>query len=410
MDYYGGDPGRRIDDDAPVDDKRTIYFDNNSTTLGIPPVTGAVARHAMDANPSNTHHRMGRESAKVVEDARRAFADRLCVSPGEVLFTSGGTESNNAVVRQLAQLGRSWGVSRWHVVVGATEHKCMLNSCQNLAEQGFEVTTLKPDRLGVYSPRALREVLRPDTLFVSLMHVNNESGVRQDVRALADATHKHGKGAVFVCDCAQSMGKLRVRPRELGIDVLTCSMHKFHGPHGVGLIFMNAALIGRLHPFAVGGPQEHGMRAGTENVADIAGSAVALQQTFHPSDPERRDRNARLRRITDTVLEGLEEGGARPYVIGSEERRMPHVLLLGFDYPDLCNAKLIAYLDRHNVACSIGSACNTASKNASHVLKAMDVPRDVQKSTLRLSVSDYNTVAEAKRVAQILNDAVRAQI
>lgn len=392
-----------------------IYFDNNSTTHCTPLVKKAVFKYLCASNPSNIHHKEGREASKVVETSRSIFAGRLQVSNEEIFFTSGGTESNNTLVRQLANIGARNG--RKHIVVSSIEHKCMLESCRRLVRSGFDVDEVAPRSDGRIHSRDLLDVMRRDTAFVSVMYVNNETGVRNYVKELATIAHKFG--AYMISDCAQAMGKLHVKPRELGLDALSCSMHKFHGPKGVGMMYMRSELVELAKPLMVGGPQEMSLRAGTENVAGIVGSAVALQHTYDRGDESRKRRNRKLRDVSNTLIAQVaRHRDLKLFVIGNGESgepgnptdRMPHVVLLGFDLSGLCNAKLLKYLDEHGVCASIGSACNTSCDKASHVIRAMHIPENVVKSTIRFSISDLNTVDEARRVATILVNAVLDQI
>jgi len=388
--------------------KPRIYADNNSTTIPHKNVVNAMAAAARHAgNPSNTHHKDGRAALALIEKCRTVFANRLGVPATEIYFTSGGTEANNTLVWQLANIGTR--KRRCHIVVSAIEHKCMLEACLRLRGHKFTVSVVKPDSGGVIQPESLRAALRPNTAFVSIMFVNNETGVRNDVNELARITHR--VGAYFLCDCAQAMGKLHIRPTHLGMDALTCSAHKFHGPKGVGMMWIRKKIAKNVKPLLVGGPQEMHLRAGTENVPGIVGAAKALLETWDKGDKKRVKRNRHLLAVTTQLINDVRAHfGDKLVEIGDKEQRMPHVVLIGIDIPGLCNAKLLKFLDTNGVSASIGSACNTGSSSASHVIRAMHVKPNVVKSTVRFSMSDSNTVKEASRIASVFIRAVECQL
>jgi cysteine desulfurase len=366
------------------------YLDNNATTRVAPEVLASMRPFLEDEyfNPSSAY-----ESARVASDAvrtaRQAVAEALGgVATDEILFTSCATESLNAALFGAVRANPA----RRHVVTSAVEHPAVLEACKDLARDGLEVDFLPVDRAGRLDPRALVRAVRPDTLIVALMHANNETGVVFPIADLARLTKKIDPSILFLTDATQTMGKL---PLDLAgelaaVDLLAFSGHKLHAPKGVGALFVRRGT--RVRPFMVGGHQESGRRAGTENVASIValGIAVELARRTHAED------EARIRRLRDRLEEGLLARLPCVEVNGAGAERLPNTLNLSVHFIE--GEGMLFELNRHGICASSGSACTSGSLEPSHVLRAMHVPFTAVHGSIRFSFSRYNADEDVNRV------------
>ena len=374
------------------------YLDNNATTRVAPEVLAAMRPFLEDEyfNPSSAY-----ESARVASDAvrtaRQAVAEALGgVAADEVLFTSCATESLNAALFGAVRANPA----RRHVVTSAVEHPAVLEVCKDLARDGLEVEFLPVDRAGRIDPRALVRAVRPDTLIVALMHANNETGVVFPIADLARLTKEIDPSVLFLTDATQTMGKL---PLDLtgelaAVDLLAFSGHKLHAPKGVGALFVRRGA--RVRPFMVGGHQESGRRAGTENVASIValGTAVELAQRTHAAD------ETRVRRLRDRLEEGLLARLPCVEVNGAGAERLPNTLNLSVHFIE--GEGMLFELNRHGICASSGSACTSGSLEPSHVLRAMHVPFTAVHGSIRFSFSRYNADEDVDRVLAAFPDIV----
>jgi cysteine desulfurase len=343
-------------------------------------------------NPSAIYS-YGLEANKALEESRRAVAKALGALSSEIFFVSGGTESDNWAIHSVAE---RYGDKGKHVVSTAIEHKAVLNTLGKLKERGFEVTLLPPDRDGLVSPERLARALRDDTILVSVMMANNVVGTIMDVKALAKEAHK--RKAVFHVDAVQAAGYLPIDVRDLDVDLLSISGHKFHGPKGAGALF---AKIPRLPTaYLTGGGQERGGRSGTENLPGIVGMAKALKEAV-----ANLERVEELKSLRDRLIEGiLTIQGS--FLTGDEVRRLPG--LASFVFTGLrSSVYLINSLNEKGICASSGSACSASSQEASHVLKSMGYTDDLAMASLRISLSHYNTAEEVRAIVEAMPDAVR---
>jgi cysteine desulfurase len=368
-----------------------IYLDFNATALPYPQVIDAVARTLADApgNPSSVHA-FGQRAKAVLDEARTSVAALLDADPGEIVFTSGGTEANNMALRgamdALAPLGRR------HVITTGIEHESTINTVKALEKRGCRLTLLPTDQSGIVSPSALEAAMTGETAVVSVMHANNEIGTIQPIAELA-AIARAG-GALFHTDAVQSCGKIAVSVRGLGVDLLSLSAHKFGGPKGVGAIWIRRGV--RLVPYATGGRQERNRRAGTENVAGIAGMGVAavIARESLASSP------ASIAALRDRFERAILAGVPGTVVNGRSDMRVPNTTNIGFEGIEA--ESLLIALDLEGVAVSTGAACSSGSLEPSHVLRAMGLPNSRARNSLRFSLGPTTTADEIDFVVSVL--------
>ena len=367
-----------------------IYLDHNATTPTHPAVIDRVtaALREQFGNPSSVHH-FGQMAKAALDEARSSVAVLLGGDPSEVVFTSGGTESDNFAIRGVAEALEATG--RKHLIATGIEHEAVLNTLKALARRGWKATLLPVDQTGIVSPDALERALTDDTALVSVMHANNEIGTIQPIADLARAAK--ARGALFHTDAVQSAGKIPVDVKALGVDLLSLSAHKFYGPKGVGALWIRRGV--RLQAPITGGKQERSRRAGTENVAGIVGLGVAAQL----AKTKMADEAARLAALRDRLEEGvLRIGGTA--VNGARSARVPNTTNISFDRIEA--ESLLIALDLAGVAVSTGSACSSGTLEPSHVLKAMGFPPHRTQNSIRFSLGAANTEADIDRVIEVL--------
>jgi len=368
-----------------------IYLDHNATTPVLPEVADRAAAALRDefGNPSSVHH-FGQQAKAAIDEARTLTAALLDGDPAEVIFTSGGTESDNIAIRGAADALEASG--RRHLIVTAIEHEAVLNTVKALARRGWRVTLLPVDQTGVVSPDALRAALDEDTALVSVMHANNEIGTIQPIAELAHLAHS--TGAIFHTDAVQSAGKLPIHVKALGVDLLSISAHKFYGPKGVGALWVRRGL--RVLPVLTGGRQERNRRAGTENVPGIVGMGVAARIAQAKMDQE----GARLALLRDRLEAGILAAVPGTAVNGGGSARVANTTNISFERVEA--ESLLIALDLDGVAVSTGSACSSGTLEPSHVLKAMGLPTHRTQNSIRFSLGAANTDADIDRVLAIL--------
>src|SRR5437773_5878652 len=381
-------------------EQEIIYLDNNATT----PLDPAVIEEMLPfltkyyGNPSSGYAFAAR-ARKAVDLARERLAALLGCAPSEIVFTSGGTESNNAVIRSAlaysavaAAKAGPFEPRGKHVVASAVEHSAVLRPCQDLEKCGCAVTFLRVDRDGTVDLAELEAALRPETALVSIMWANNETGVLFPVEKIAEICRR--KGVLFHTDAVQAVGKIPIRLRETAINFLSLSAHKFHGPKGVGALYVNGRT--RFGPLIAGGGQGNGRRGGTENVAGIVGLGKAAELALKYLAEGKGSVHSMRDRFEKAILESV--SGAS--VNGTGALRIPNTSSLSFEGIESSNALLL--LDRHGICCSAGSACRTGSQEASHVLRAMNPNGDGARRSLRFSFSRFNTETEIDRATEIV--------
>ncbi len=373
-----------------------IYFDNNATTAPDPRVVETMLPFLTEqyGNPSSAY-RLGAHAHRAVEQAREQVAALVGCEPREILFTSCGTEGNNAAIASALAADPD----KRHVVTTAVEHSAVKKYCERLARQGYEITWLPVDGQGRLDPAAVAAAIREDTAVVSIIWANNESGNLSPIAEIAEIARAHG--TFFHTDAVQAAGKIPVNLRELpDVQFLTLAGHKFYAPKGVGALYVNRRA--RFTPYLVGGGQENGRRGGTENVASIVafGKAAELAASAMPEE------QARLGALRDRFERGLMEGLAGVEVNGdpSPGARLPNTANLYFSGVE--SEALLVLFDKHGLCASAGSACTTNSVNPSHVLTAMGHSVERARGSLRFSLGRFNTEAEIDRGIEIVTSAV----
>jgi cysteine desulfurase len=379
---------------------RRVYLDHNATTPLDPEVLAAMLPYLSGefGNPGSVHS-FGQRARAAVERARESVAALIGARPSEIVFTSGGTESDNAAVFGVVSAAIPRGAVRPHVATTAVEHHAVLHACRALEARGADVTCLPVDRSGVVHPDDVRRALRPETVLISVMHANNETGAVQPVEAIGLIARE--AGVTLHTDAVQSAGKVPVDVASLGVNLLSLSGHKIHGPQGVGALFVRRGTA--VEPLLHGGPAERGRRAGTENVAGIVGLGKAAELA-------RRDLAANRARVS-ALRDRLEQGllarvpGAR--VNGAGALRTPNVSNLCF--PDVDSESLVIALDLAGIACSAGAACSSGVVDPSHVLLAMGLSADEARASIRLSLAHTNTDEDIAYVLDVIPAAAARQ-
>ena len=368
-----------------------VYFDYNATTPLSPEAADAIARANRDlfGNASSVHY-WGQQAKAVLDDARTAIAELLHADPSEIVFTSGGTEADNLAIRGAAEAIEATG--RRQLVVGAIEHEAVLNTAKALARRGWTVTTLPVDQTGIVSPDDLRAAISDQAAVVSVMHANNEIGTIQRIAELASIAHE--RGALMHTDAVQSVGKIPVDVKALGVDLLALSAHKFNGPKGAGALFVKRGT--RMLPTMTGGKHERNRRAGTENVPALVGLGVAARLAVAKIDSEAR----RVSSLRDRLEEGILRGVTGTAVNGSRTSRVPNTTNISFDRVEA--ESLLIALDLEGVAVSTGSACSSGTLEPSHVLRAMGFGSHRAQNSLRFSLGLFSTQEEVDRVIGVL--------
>ena len=370
-----------------------IYLDNNATTRVDPAVVEEMLPFLTElyGNPSSGY-RFGQQVGKALELARERVAALIGCEPSEILFTSCGTESTNAAINSALLMDRD----RQHIVTTRVEHSATLKHCETLAKRGHEITWLGVDERGQIDLAEMERSIRPDTALVTVMWANNETGVIFPIHEIAEIVRK--KGALFHTDAVQAVGKIPLAMRDSKINFMSLSGHKLHCLKGVGVLYANRRT--KFAPYLIGGGQENGKRAGTQNVSGIValGKAceVAGQFMEHEATTVRGLRDA----FENGVLTRIE--GAR--VNGDCDHRLPNTSNVAFEGIDSEGALML--LDQHHICCSSGSACTTGAVHASHVLKAMGFSDERARASLRFSFSRFNTVAEVETALDVLPKVV----
>ena len=361
----------------------TIYFDNNATTAVAPEVVDAMLPFlkTLYGNPSSIHHFGGQVMAHV-DKAREQLASLLGAAPSEIIFTSCGTESDNAALRSAVFTQPK----RTKIVISQIEHPAILNTAKDLERSGVTVAVIPVDEHGRLDMDFAKEEIDENTALVSVMWANNEIGNIFPVRELAEMAH--AKGALFHTDAVQAVGKVPINLATDGIDFLSLSGHKLHAPKGVGALYVRRGI--RFHPFVIGGHQENGRRAGTENVASLVGLGAAAELAKANMEKE----NTFVRSLRDTLEQGVVATIKDVRVNGDVANRLPNTTNISFEYIE--GESILMLLDQFGICASSGSACTTGSLEPSHVLRAMALPYTAAHGAIRFSFSRYNTMDEVQ--------------
>lgn len=372
-----------------------IYFDNNATTRLAPEALAAMQPYLTElyGNPSSIHG-FGSQVSRKIQEARGQVAALLgAADPIEIVFTSCGTEGDNAAIRGILESQPQ----KRHIVTTQVEHPAVLSLCQHLEKKGYRVTWLRVDADGMLDLEELKASLSDDTALVSIMYANNETGVIFPIDAIGEIVK--ARGIPFHVDAVQVAGKIPLNLRQSPVDLLTISAHKFHGPKGVGALYVRRGITFR--PFMIGGHQERGRRGGTENVAGIVGMGKAAELALGnmPED------EPRVRGLRDRLEQSLLESCPESRVNGHREKRLPNTLNMSFKF--LEGEAILVLLDQNGICASTGSACTAGSSEPSHVLRAMGVPPDWIQGAVRFSLSRYTTETEVGFVNQKLPPIVQ---
>lgn len=380
---------------------RIIYADHAATTPVRPEALDAMLPYfsQLYGNPSSIYT-LAQESRKAVDDSREKVARVLNCRPSEVVFTSGGTESDNAAIKGGAMAVRQTGN---HLIASAIEHHAVLHACQQMEQLGFATTLVPVDRGGLVNPDDVGRAITDRTVLVSIMYVNNEIGTIQPVEEVSHLVRaeakRQGRTIIVHTDAVQAAGYLSLDVRKLGVDMLSLSAHKFGGPKGVGILYVRRGTP--FFPLIVGGGQERERRSGTENVPGIVGAAAALLL----ADRERDEAARHVARLRDKLITGIQELIPNVLLNGHPEKRLPNNV--NFSFPGIEGEPVLLGLDLAGVFASSGSACSTASLEPSHVLTAIGRPADVARGSLRLTLGHENTDEDVQYILQVLPGLVQ---
>lgn len=372
------------------------YFDNSATTRCYPEVAEIVVKTMTEdfGNPSAMHLK-GVEAEKYVREAAQILAKILKVNEKEIIFTSGGTESNNLALFGGADANKRSGN---HIITTSVEHAAVGQPAERLEQMGYEVTIVPVDHRGVVQLEALEKALRPDTILVSTMYVNNEVGAVMPVEEIAKLVHEKSPKALYHVDAIQAFGKYRIYPKKAGIDMLSVSSHKIHGPKGVGFLYINEKA--RIQPQILGGGQQAGMRSGTDNVPGLAGLGVAAKMVYTDFDKkiehmyQLKERLAEgFLKLPDVRLNGMEIREGAPQILSAS--------FLG-----VRSEVLLHTLEEKGIYVSAGSACSSHKRKAAGTLSAMGMEAAQRESTLRFSFSEENTFEEVDYALEVIGQVL----
>jgi len=382
---------------------RRIYFDHNATTPMHSAVLEAMLPYYQEyfGNPSSVHT-FGQKTRQAIEQARETVAKFLNAKDAqEIVFTSGGTESNNFAIKGVAYAYQTKDFIP-HIITSAIEHHAVLNVCQYLEKQGVQVTYLPVDKYGRVNPEDVKKAIKPETVLVTIMHANNETGTIQPISEIGKLIQEvngkrmteNGKHIYFHTDAVQTVAKIKVDVQELKVDLLSLSGHKFYGPKGTGALYVRKGA--RMHSLLQGGHHEKNRRAGTENVAGIIGLAKACEI----AEKERDTESKRLFYLRQKLEKNILEKIPFTHLNGHPEERLPNTTNISFE--TLEGESLVLSLDLEGIAVSTGSACTSGSLEPSHVLIAMGVPAEVSQGSLRISLGRDNTEEEIEHLLEVL--------
>jgi cysteine desulfurase len=376
---------------------KPIYFDYSATTPVDPRVADKMCHYltlddGLFGNPASRSHVYGWTVEEAVEQARKDVADLIGADPKEIVWTSGATESDNLAIKGVAHFYSKKGK---HIITSKTEHKAVLDTCRQLEREGFEVTYLDPQEDGLMELARIEAAMRDDTILVSIMHVNNEIGVIQDIKAIGELCRS--KKILFHVDAAQSAGKTPIDVNDMKVDLMSFSAHKVYGPKGVGALYVRRKPRVRLEAQMHGGGHERGMRSGTLPVHQIVG----MGEAFRIAREEMPLENERLRKLRDRFLEGIKDI-EEVYINGNLEQRVPHNLNVSFNYVE-GESLMMALSD---LAVSSGSACTSASLEPSYVLRALGRSDELAHSSIRFTLGRFSTEADVDRAIELLHSKI----
>jgi cysteine desulfurase len=373
---------------------RKIYLDYAATTPIRPEVWSAMEPYLKEiyGNPSSLHS-FGRESRTAIESAREKVAKAISAKPEEIIFTSGGTESNNMVLKGVAFALQDKGK---HIITTPIEHHAVLEPLHFLEKLGFEITYLPVDKYGLVDPDDLKKAIRKDTILISIMHANNEIGTIEPIKELTQIAKE--RDVYFHTDAVQTVGHIPVNVNDLGVDFLSISAHKFYGPKGIGALYIRKGT--KVYPLLHGGEQEGRRRAGTENLAGIVGMGKAIELAVSEIDIEMN----RLIELRDFFISEVERRIPDAYLNGHREKRLPNNINFSFAYVE--GEALLLNLDMEGIGVSTGSACSSSSLEPSHVLSAIGVPVELVHGSLRFTLGLWTTKEDLEYTLDVLEKIV----
>lgn len=375
---------------------KRVYLDHNATTPLHPEVLEEMMPYLTEkfGNASSVHS-YGREAREAIDEAREKVARLIGARPEEIVFTSGGTESDNMAIKGVAYLMRERGKGN-HIITSSIEHHAVLNTCKYLEKKGFEVTYLRVDKYGVVDLDQLVDSITDKTILITIMHANNEIGTIQPLEEIGRIAKE--RGIIFHTDAVQTVGKIPVNVDELGVDLLSLSAHKIYGPKGVGALYVRRGV--RLEKLIHGGHHERNRRAGTENVPGIVGLGKAAELAMKNMDEEREH----LWNLSERLKRGIMERVEYVYQNGHPEKRIPNTINLSFEFVE--GESIVLGLDMHGICVSTGSACTSGSLEPSHVLMAIGLRPELAHGSIRFSLGMGNTEEEIdytiEKVAEVV--------
>lgn len=364
-----------------------IYMDNAATSKVHEDVLKEMEPYFTEkyGNASSLHS-LGQEAAEALEDARDKAARLINAESREIIFTSGGTESNNTALKQIM-----WNSGKKHLIISKIEHPCILRTAEYLGEHGFKISYIDVDKEGLVNPKDVQKAITKDTALVSIMHANNEIGTIQPIKEISKICKE--KKVLFHCDAVQTIGKIKVDVKELNVDLLSASSHKLHGPKGVGFLYVRKGVA--LQPLIHGGGQEFKKRSGTENISGIVGFGKACEIAMENMEKD----SETIMKLRDKLIQGVLKI-PDSYLNGHREKRLPNNVHLRFDFIE--GEALLIKLDMEGIMGSTGSACSTKSLQPSHVLMALGLKAVQAHGSLRLTLSKYNNESDVSHVLEKL--------
>lgn len=369
---------------------KRVYLDNAATTRLLPEVLEEMVPYMTElyGNPSSPHD-FGQKAASGLSKARQQVADAINADPSEIIFMSGGSEADNMAIRGIAERYSKKGK---HIITTAVEHHAVLHTCQLLERNGYDVTYLPVDEYGMITVDQVREAMRPDTVLVTVMFANNEVGTIMPIAEIGALCHE--KGVYFHTDAVQAVGHLPIDVKAMNIDMLSMSAHKFHGPKGVGALYVRKGII--LPSLIVGGAQERNRRAGTENVPGIVGMGKAIELACDGLE----EKSERMKKLRDRLIRELPERIPEIKLNGHPTIRLPNNVNFSIKYIE--GESILLMLDLNGIAASSGSACTSGSLDPSHVLLAMGLTHEVAHGSVRMTLSDETTEEDIEKVLEVL--------
>ena len=373
-----------------------VYFDNAATTRLDEDVLKEMTPYLTNKyGNASSIYKLGRESRKAVEDAREKIAEAINAEPEEIYFTAGGSESDNTILRGIAYSYKEKGN---HIITSKIEHPAILETCKQLEKEGFEISYVGVDKNGIINLEELENLIKENTILISIMFANNEIGTIQPVEEIGKIAKRHN--IIFHTDAVQAVGSVKIDVKQMDIASLSMSAHKFYGPKGIGALYVKKGI--RFQKFINGGHQEKNKRAGTENVPAIVGMGKAIELAYEHLD----EHTDRIKELRDYYIDEIQKKIPDVIVNGDINKRLPGNANISFENVD--GEAMLLNLDLKGICASAGSACSSGSLEASHVLLAIGVPADVAHSSLRVSIGKYNTKEEIDYLIDNLVEIVKS--